>query len=631
MANRYWVGGNATWDATAGTKWSATSGGAGGASVPTAADIALFDAASGASTVTIGSGTAICLQLNMTGFTGTLAFGSNSIELPGSGVAIYVGATTFSVTGTPVINCTYAGSTGTRTIACAAVTEANTISFNITAGTDTVNIQNNCKNLNFTGFSGTLSNANTRTIFGNLTISTGMSLAAGAVSMVFGATSGTQQVTSNGKTFDFPLNQNGAGGTVQLQDNLTVGSTRTYTLTTGTLDLNVNKVLSTGIFISSNSNARTIAFGSSGNITVTGNNATVWTTNTSTNLTISGTPAIYANYSGSTGTRTINNTNTLLNLFISAGSDTVTLSSNFSMNNISFSGFSGTLSNTNQFYYGDVIYSATMTLTAGTLFTAFNKQSGTQKITCAGLTLPCDVYFDSAQTSSGTTYELQDNFTQGAKTTYLYKGTLNLNNKTYTTAGIFSTANSNTRSIAFGSTGSIVLSGAGLAFDASTPTNLTTSGTGTINLTSASSKTFNGGGVTYPTINQGGTGVLNIVGNNTFSNITNSVVNTTVLFTAGATNTFSSFSLSGTSLGGITIGSITAGSSTNLRDTSGLISVSYCTIKDTNAIGGAIWTAYYDFGNIDAGNNTGWDFGGSPSYDTEYGYKLRSFTEHGRF
>lgn len=34
MADRYWVGGTATWDNTAGTKWSATSGGAGWASVP---------------------------------------------------------------------------------------------------------------------------------------------------------------------------------------------------------------------------------------------------------------------------------------------------------------------------------------------------------------------------------------------------------------------------------------------------------------------------------------------------------------------------------------------------------------------------------------------------------------------
>jgi hypothetical protein len=46
MADRYWVGGSGSWNST--TKWSATSGGASGASVPTASDNAIFDANSGA-------------------------------------------------------------------------------------------------------------------------------------------------------------------------------------------------------------------------------------------------------------------------------------------------------------------------------------------------------------------------------------------------------------------------------------------------------------------------------------------------------------------------------------------------------------------------------------------------------
>ena len=45
MANRYWVGGTGTWTAGTTTNWSATSGGAGGASVPTAADSIFFDQA----------------------------------------------------------------------------------------------------------------------------------------------------------------------------------------------------------------------------------------------------------------------------------------------------------------------------------------------------------------------------------------------------------------------------------------------------------------------------------------------------------------------------------------------------------------------------------------------------------
>ncbi len=46
MADRYWVGGTGTWNSTSTTNWSASSGGASGASVPTAADNVFFDAGS---------------------------------------------------------------------------------------------------------------------------------------------------------------------------------------------------------------------------------------------------------------------------------------------------------------------------------------------------------------------------------------------------------------------------------------------------------------------------------------------------------------------------------------------------------------------------------------------------------
>ena len=57
MADRYWVGGSGTWDTTSTARWSATSGGAAGASAPTSADDVFFDANSGAP-LTINSGTA---------------------------------------------------------------------------------------------------------------------------------------------------------------------------------------------------------------------------------------------------------------------------------------------------------------------------------------------------------------------------------------------------------------------------------------------------------------------------------------------------------------------------------------------------------------------------------------------
>jgi hypothetical protein len=74
MAARYWVGGTATWDGTAGTKWALTSGGAGGQAVPTSSDDVYFDSGSGTCTVTV-SGTRVCK---------TLTVSSTSITIQGT-------------------------------------------------------------------------------------------------------------------------------------------------------------------------------------------------------------------------------------------------------------------------------------------------------------------------------------------------------------------------------------------------------------------------------------------------------------------------------------------------------------------------------------------------------------------
>jgi hypothetical protein len=288
VANRYWVGGAATWDGTALLKWALTSGGIGGQAVPTTADTVFFDAASGANTVTIGAGTATCSTLTMTGFTGTLAFGTNNITIAGSG-PLFTGATTFTVTGTPVINNTYSG-TNSRSITTNLMTEANSISFNISAGGGTFTFANGAtvvKNLNFTGFTGTLANG-IRTIYGNLTIPSGMTLTAGTNATTFGATSGTQTITSNAQTLDFPITINGVGGTVQLVDALTLGSTRTFTLTNGTFNSNAKSV-TVGAFLANNTNTKTATITNS-TITILSGNATtlgfnITATGSSINLT----------------------------------------------------------------------------------------------------------------------------------------------------------------------------------------------------------------------------------------------------------------------------------------------------------------------------------------------------------
>ena len=82
MADRYWVGGTASWDGTAGTKWAATSGGAGGESVPTSADDVFFDANS-SGTCTVASGNTGAKSVTCTGFTGGLTLGS-SLQVSGN-------------------------------------------------------------------------------------------------------------------------------------------------------------------------------------------------------------------------------------------------------------------------------------------------------------------------------------------------------------------------------------------------------------------------------------------------------------------------------------------------------------------------------------------------------------------
>lgn len=84
MANRFWVGGSATWNGTAGTKWSTTSGGASGAAVPTSSDDVFFNGSSGAGTITLSDGR-VCKSLTCTGFTGTFSLGASaSLEISGN-------------------------------------------------------------------------------------------------------------------------------------------------------------------------------------------------------------------------------------------------------------------------------------------------------------------------------------------------------------------------------------------------------------------------------------------------------------------------------------------------------------------------------------------------------------------
>jgi hypothetical protein len=136
MANRYWVGGTASWDATAGTKWALTSGGAGGQAVPTTADAVFFDAVSGAGVCTV-SVAATCANLTTTGYTGTLTL-SADLNLYGN-AALGVGTHNL---GAGVItlntnNSTFTTTGGTLNFGSATIQNGPSASVTITIGSGT--------------------------------------------------------------------------------------------------------------------------------------------------------------------------------------------------------------------------------------------------------------------------------------------------------------------------------------------------------------------------------------------------------------------------------------------------------------------------------------------------------------
>lgn len=519
MANRYWVGGTGTWNTTSTTNWSATSGGAAGASAPTSTDLAIFDANSGTGLVTLGESVTVFSFGFVAAPTINFDFASFAVNIAGNATTVYAGNATSTLTGTPQVNLTYAGSTGTRTISAGiGVLQANSVNFTVTAGADIVSFTGSggrIKSLTFNaGFTGAFARASSTGLFGSLTMHSGMSFTASGNTLSFHSTS-AQTITSGGLLVDCGVSFDGVGGSWQLVDNLTTGSTRTVALTNGTLDLN-SKTLSCGLFSSSNSNTRSIAFGT-GNITLTGSGATIWTTVTSTNFTVTGTPTVNVTYAGSTGTRTINGGAVIatseanaINFNISAGSDTVAVN-NALYKNLNFTGFSGAITVSSTNIYGNLTIPATVTSFTGNLI-KFAGTSGTQTVV--------------------------------------------------------------TNNVTIASTGIQVTGGSTVVFnDALTAT---------------------------------GTSFVFALG--------------TIKFKAGVTTTLSAFSTSGTTQK--TLQSTLTGSRATLSISSGTISVSYLTIKDIAATGGATFNAYRNLNNIDAGNNTGWDFLSTPVTTTTLAMRL---------
>ena len=574
--DRYWVGGTASWDGTAGTKWALTSGGSGGATVPGLVDNAFLNGASGVNTVTIATGNFGATSLNCTGFTGTLAGNSdiniygnatlgsgstvtyngvmslfatatltcagktlgavqynspgNTLTLGdactvGTGFAFTLIAGTLNLNGftlstgifssnntntrsitfgsanialtsttglTTVLlmnvatNFTCTGTGGfTRNMAASATVQfgstsggsgANAPNLTVNAGASALTITANSwfNNINFTGSTSTVTAAAVLNIAGNLTLATGGTYTGLITSFV-----GSGTVTSNGKTIGNTTLTGSSLTSLTLGDALTLATTGTFTLTIGTLNLN-GFTLSTGIFSSSNTNTRSIWFGS-GNIALTSTTAatTVLDMATASNFNWLGTGGFTRNMAatatvqfGSTAGGTVTNAP---NLTVNAGASALTITTGSWLANVIFTGSTSTVTASNLNMAGNLTLASGGTYTAvvptflasGTV-TSVGKGLGTTTVNGSGITVTL--------ADAMTVNVLAQNFT-------LTQGTINLAGFTLT-APRFSSSGSNTRAINFGSGGGITLTSNDIdLFRMDTATNFTWSGTGGITLT----------------------------------------------------------------------------------------------------------------------------------------------------
>lgn len=617
MAARFWILGTGTWDAVTTTNWSATSGGSGGASVPTSSDDVTFDANSGTSaTVTISTVTANANTITINKSDLTLTH-----LLVGSTV---VGAVTLT-TGTLNTNgqaCSWANFIGTGAVARTLTMGASAITItgtgtvwncavvtNLTITSNTATIT--CNNAAAATFSGGAINYNgTSLVMNNGGIAT---VSASGITLANLTRNGTAvktdqlviSATTLNVTGEFKVVGNSPTNRVLVLSNV-VGLARTVNAAVSSNHANVDWQDITG--------------GGAGS-PFTG--ASMGDAQGNTNITFDFPLTLYrvgagGNWSASNWSLTSGGTT---GQRVPLSQDTVNIDSGASGTvandmprlgaNLNFTGFTGIFSFiVSGAIYGNFTFGAGMT-TGGTSSIFDFGGRGAQTITSNGVTMS---YRPRIICYTGS-YTLQDAFTNVGSGALFTTGTFNSNNFNCS----FPALTVQGATVNMGSSTWTLSSVAAIWTYTSGTINPGTSTIVSSNI-SATLRTFAGGGQTYNNFSyvvNGSTGQLNITGSNTFNvfNFSDTTNARTLAFTAATTNTFTTFNVNGTAGKLMTISSITAASHT-LSKASGTVSDDYLLITNSIATGGASW--YAGANSTDGGGNTGWQFS-APSSATSGG------------
>ena len=466
MADRYWVGGAGTWDTTATTHWSATSGGSAGASVPTAADNVIFNQAA-TYTVTM-TGALACLNITVSAGTVTFATGTTpTLQVNGS---MSLTGVTWSSTGLITFNSTTTGqtiNTGGTTINApitfdgigggwslsAALTTGVTLTTTLTNGALSLNGYNLTTGI----FSST--NANTRSInFGTNNIILSHTTAAQTVLSMANATNFTwtgntqtlgsataafQATMSTTRTFVFGT----TGGSATNSPNLYLPSGASIaTITTGSWFNELNFGTTAFTLAATSLNLNQLYSGSSTSVltalTATMRGTGYMQTNTSIGpLTINTSGTVYIGGGASVTCTTCTLTSGTFDLYTNG---TLTCSSTFTfgggslinigaINCTTFTVSAGTFT----LYGGTITPSVSFVITGGT----FTYGNGTGTMAAV-----------PTFTHTAGTVNFYASYSLTTTGTYTFTaGTLNILPNLTLSTGIFSSANTNTRTIAFGS------------------------------------------------------------------------------------------------------------------------------------------------------------------------------------
>ncbi len=665
MANRFWVGGTATWNNTAGSKWSATSGGSGGQSVPSSSDDVFFDANSGSVTCSL-SGSRSAKTINFTGFTGTFNFAAAS-SLNVSGNATFGTAMTVSLNGGELTfianaNLTSNGKilprvgqglvTGTLTLlddlVCTSLAlyrgniDAN--DKNVTAEFVQFVANDTCElimgsgtfelyglspwDFVFTGpatvtpESSTIKLTNTSNSDINFE---GGDKSYGNLWLARGASTGGFIFTDNNSFADFKDDGTSAHtitfpNVTTLMNSFHVSGNPSQLITlertggSGTFGISIaSGIISSDYLSISNSVASGGATFYAGANSTNGGGNTGWifTALPAVRYWVGGNAswddlisAKWALTSGGTGGAPV--PTALDDVFMNAASGAVTVTKTGAREckDLTFTGFTGTFAGTGTLTIGgDLVLGSGMTWSS----TGVDTMIGTAvSVTSSGKTMAGGLTYDSV---AGTLTFIDDFSILLALT--LTNGTIDANDQDVT-VGSFSSSNANARTLTMGS-GLWTLIGAGTVWDTGSTGSLTfNKDTANIKLTnnSASSKTFAGGSLTFNDlwIAIAGAGSMIMQGSNIFDDLKiDNAIDTK--FTDGTTTTITSLTagvgtqraLRGTGAGGWIISC-----------TSGTISVSNCDISYSTAVGGATFEAFGINGNTNGGNNSGWIFSFAP-------------------